>query len=70
MKERPVGTVFNWHRKQLQVIEDEGSVPENDYCVFGGKNCLSHYDCMEIPCLSTERSDKKSVHFIQVEDED
>lgn len=66
MKERPVGTVFNWHGKRLKVVKDTDTTLAHNGCVFAVENCLSHYNCVDVPCLSIERNDKKNVHFIEV----
>ena len=66
MKERPVGTIFNWHGKRLEVVENTDIFNAHNDCVFCSRNCLSQYKCNRIPCIYYERSDNKTVHYKEV----
>ena len=59
--ERKIGEVFEVDGAKVQCVE---IINERNcrYCYF------LHLDCLAMPCLDTERIDKKDVFFKELED--
>lgn len=64
IKERPIGSIFNWYGKQLKVVGDP--IHNCSKCIFatGKRDCLPQ----KTHCLWQWRHDFIDVHYEEVKD--
>ena len=65
--EYPVGATISIEGVNCKVVEDTDLSDENCYeCILNGKR--EGIMCPNLACVSTEREDRKEVHFIKIKD--
>ena len=70
IKERPVGTAFEWHGQQIKVVEDDLLLCHPHCCFY--ERCVGHYCNVKIKfkgctmCSKESRTDKKNIHYEKV----
>ena len=64
--ERKIGEIFEYQGKKLKVIEGENKC---DKCYFYKDNYCTRIDRIAGQCLTSKRTDNKSVNFIEVTEE-
>lgn len=62
VKDRPVGTIFKWYNKKLEVVEDDIQLELGcEKCVFQKPD--NRYNCFNTSCNDIERKDRKFIHY-------
>lgn len=67
IKERPIGTVFEWHGQQIKVVEDSYN-KSCSHCCFD-ERCNPGFYCKKIyfkgrtMCSKDLRKDNKMIHY-------
>ena len=68
IKERPIGTVFEWHGTILKVVENKSLACPCKICHFY-ERCIGHVNNRHLhfkgqtKCITLTRKDRKNIHY-------
>ena len=71
IKERPIGTVFEWHGTTIKVIENDSLAYPCKICCFY-ERCNGHVNNRHLhfkgqtKCDTLTRNDRKNIHYEKV----